>query len=478
MLRLFAATILLSFTLIDSVSGALRATQPEFENETIEKPASPLELFPIVDPLNCPSDPIIHDPRMQNNDPIISKFLQKRRDWLQKEFHPNRNHETFVADYEKMFVTMPAGSNFVFWEQKQGVDGHFTPVFDLSAWYEDKLGNMRVATGVYTSDTYTWNFVRPSRKEPHPKQKTIKLKGDYVVYVAGWYTLYQHVLIDHLGYLVYMSRIVPPTTRFLMPKVENYFNAYDMLRVIDPSLASRVDFMSCHDWQQCHNQVFEVEGSLRIATPVSTSRHLELYQMVRNWMYNSSKLNAVVLANNHESLVIYYKRASYIAGRARAVNQRYMDEDQETEIITRIEHALRRYGRKERLVIFDGKMSFLEQMSLFSSATTVIGTHGGGLANILLMAPAENRNCMERPKVLEFVTNPGTPKVQRADIIASYYTLYATCPWVELHQILFTEESTEDLTFINMNAFDDALKSLFGPNSEAQSMSSTKHLVV
>jgi len=120
---------------------------------------------------------------------------------------------------------------------------------------------------------------------------------------------------------------------------------------------------------------------------------------------------------------------------------------------------MKRFGRTEELVLFNGSMSFLDQIKLFHSATTVIGPHGGGLANILLMAPSSS--CGERPKVLEFITSAQTPQVQNGDFNASYFTFYSTCPWVELHQILFTPPSNGTSTFINLDTLDEALDSLF-----------------
>ena len=49
-----------------------------------------------------------------------------------------------------------------------------------------------------------------------------------------------------------------------------------------------------------------------------------------------------------------------------ANNGRCMDEYQETQIIQRIEHYLERYGRDEKLVVFDGRFSIFEQIKLFA----------------------------------------------------------------------------------------------------------------
>ena len=433
-----------------------------------------LNLFAPVDPLNCSSKPILHDKRSDDH-PVLKEYKEHINTWFETEFLPRRSSGTLKTDPEEMYITLPNGGNFVFWEQRErDVNSWWTnPVFDLSAWYTDDSDKFISIEGSYFADPYTWNFIFPDPQHTEMNDETVKLEGDYAIFISGWYGAYQHLLIDHLGYLVYMSKTLPQKTRILLPRIgSNDQTFYEIINNVDPELAKRVDFMSCSTILACHRQVFEVQnGSLKILVPKSSTRHLELLQMVRSWLWNSPFLLENIVESDNEKTVIYYTRNS-ADHKTWAVNARFMDQKEENLIPRKIEHALMRYGRKERLVIYDGHMTFEEQVKLFASATTVIGAHGGGLANILFMAPPANRSdskCEKRPKVLEFITGPETPDVQHGDTFATYFLLYSTCPWVELHQVLFTPPSNSQHTFIDMHAFDSALKALFSDKYEEDS---------
>ena len=429
-----------------------------------------LGLLPMVDYINCPTDPVVHDRRGPSH-PVLAKQRRRYADFLKNDYEPLRSPGTFIED--DIYVTLPDGGNLVFWGQRDGVDGAWTPIFDISAWYIDNNQIVIPDLGTYTVESYTWNFVHPGSQDSSFVEQTITLEGDYAVLITGWWYAYQHQLIDCLGYLVYLSRTLPSTTRILIPSWQTE-TLPAILEAVDPELAHRVDFIDCQTFLMCHNKKYQVKnGTLKILKPKSLTRHLELYELVRSWLWNSPKIKKLLKENNNcnEKTIIYYNRTPKGTGFDRVVNARYMDRKQEIEIQNRIKHAMARYNRSEKFVVFDGHMSFEEQILLFHSATTVIGPHGGGLANILLMAPSKVTNdknvCQERPKVLEFVTNSETPQVQKGDIVATYYTLYSTCPWVELHQVLFVPPSNPDFTFIDMDAFDDALKSILGGSSSS-----------
>jgi len=401
----------------------------------------------------CSKMPILHDIQNTNDQSIVQEYIKYHTDFLhnyKEELSPG----TFRMDKEDLFSDIKVGGNFVFWAQREKQCYYCPYTLLMSAWSYDEENRIIAQKGIYSTDSYAWRFINPHDALMAQVEETITLEGDYVVFVSGFFCLYQHVLIDQLGYLVYMSKILPTTTRILIPRLGEDEMLRTIIYQVDLHLADRIDFINCEQWNTCHTKMITVKnGSLKILRPKSSTRHLELYHLVRSWLWNSQKLRAVLM-NESKKTVIYYKRDS-----GGVMNGRHMDSKQDEEIIQRILHAMKRFGRTEELVLFNGSMSFLDQIKLFHSATTVIGPHGGGLANILLMAPSSS--CGERPKVLEFVTSTQTPKVQNGDFNASYFTFYATCPWVELHQVLFTPPSDGESTFINLDALDDALKSLF-----------------
>ena len=432
---------------INCAHGALRQTKTQ---------VSPLSLYPPTDTPSCPTDPIYH-----GSNPALNELIQNRKEWYNEVFRPLLELGTFESN--DLYVSLPSGNNnFIYWEQVGGVRGVDTPVMEMSAWTTNKANEIVALEGSYTADTYTWDLIHPDKKDFSVVEEVIQLKGDYVVFMCGWFSHYQHILIDYLGYLVYIGKTFPPTTKILVPESKDMSVLFSVVDGIEPELAQRLQVIECAGSRSCFNQRFEIiEGSLSVFTPKSSTRHLDLYEMVRSWIWNSPSLRSAV-SQDSTPTVVYYKRCKG-AGASRTINKRYMDEQQEDDIIHTIEHALKRYDRPEKLVIFDGSQSFQEQAQMFMTATTVIGPHGGGLANILLMKPT--RNCQDRPRVLEFVTSSATPLIQAGALIASFYTLYSTCPWLELHELLFTSQSNRDTTYIDMKAFRDAIKTLFGGKS-------------
>jgi len=139
-----------------------------------------------------------------------------------------------------------------------------------------------------------------------------------------------------------------------------------------------------------------------------------------------------------------------------------MDPEQEQLLMEHTKHLMRRFDRPEQFVLYDGYLSIEEQIDLFQSATVVIGPHGGGLANVLFTLPG--KTCAERPKVLEFVTSGATQQLQNGLPQSSYYTLYQSMPWVELHNVLYSPDSTFETTKVNEESFYDALFAIFSPN--------------
>ena len=437
---------------------------------------SPAEILPPVDPLECPVEPILHDPR-DRSDPVINEYFVHRQEWLEQEFHPKRSAGTFRSHDDLMYIKLPNGGSFVYWQQREGADGWAHPVFDISAWHTDEFGHMEPVEGAHYADPYTWNFVHPnSQYQSVEIRDTIKIQGDYVVFVSGWFAAYQHIIIDRLGYFLYMVKTLPETTRILMPSYGDSEFFRRMIFTVEPQLIKRIDTFECKEYPRCDSPRIQVEnGSLSILAPKSSTAHLDLFELIRSWLWNSPRIKENVIRTETEKTIVYYTRNPE-EGKTKASNSRFMDAQQEEQIIGRIEHAIQRYGRTEKLVVFNGDLSFLDQIKLFHSASILIGPHGGGLANILLMAPAKRGTCETRPKVLEFVTSMDTPSVQGGiSVGATYHTLFLTCPWVELHQVLFTPESTPQVTYINMDAFDDALKSLFSRSTVQQLGAPTRY---
>jgi len=455
--------------LVEPSTAVLRATKVEDVQVDLEQIINSL---PPIDPFNCSTSPIIYDSRSRDH-PVMQQVLDQRQWMLNNDFRPNRSHGTFVKEEEEIFVKLNDGGYFVYWGQREGPDGTWShAIMDMSLWSVDEYQKVHAVEGTFKVEPYTWDFVNPETKNfAAGDQEIVVLKGDYAIFISAWYAAYQHMLIDQLGYLVYLSKQLPKSTRIILPRVGESDMLQEMIFNIEPDLLGRIEFLRCVNHLECHNQVIEVrDGSLQVLAPKSPTGHLELYEAIRSWLWNSPRIKTII-GDDTQKKVIYYKRSHRVEDRAQVRNGRFMDIAQHQQILARIRHYLNRYNRPEKLVIFDGNLDIKEQIRLFATATTVIGPHGGGLANILMMAPPEARtqgSCEDRPKVLEFVTNSETPDVQRGITAgATFHTLYATCPWVELHQVLFIAPSDTNTTFVDLEALDQALKVMFGGSEDS-----------
>ena len=405
----------------------------------------------------CSSVPILHDVRGLN-DPHLIEYQEYYKNWMKKKY-TTIWPDSFWA-YSDLFTTIPEG-NFVYW--KFETEDMYAPEMVMSA-YNDYMAVM----GSYKASPYVWKYVLPETQDFGRIQETLTLIGDYAVFISAWQQIYQHILIDHLGYLAYLKDTLPSTTRILLAchrpaKIKNA-----LFSVLDPHFSNRIDFIDCATGSQCSNMKVQVRGgSLTVMKPRSSPRHLKLLQLSRNWIQTSYP--SPRLLKDEEKTVIYYTRNTSSKLGGKVYNGRVMAQHQEKAIIRMIKQAMRKFGRKEKLVVFDGNGSFNEQIDLFRSATTVIGPHGGGLANILFMMPSSS--CISRPKVLEFVTSPETPRVQFGYFWASYFELYSTVPWVELHHVLFKPPSNEDTTYVNLDSVQIAINALFDESNNNSAIS-------
>ena len=282
----------------------------------------------------------------------------------------------------------------------------------------------------------------------------------YVAFFSLFSRQYQHVLIDHVGYLAYLKQEFgnDPNTKLL---IQAMGTLKDLITLLDPEFSkNKIHWIGCTATKRlgCLPRIKITNGgSLSVVTYEASTRHGGLFSLARQWV------NDVYTIRPVQKTIVYYTRNHAGAG---ALHGRQMDHDQEIIIRQMIQHFMERYKRTEKFVVFDGTLSTQEQIVLFRSASVVIGPHGGGLANILWMASSDN--CESRPKVLEFATSPQSRQVQYGDFKVSYHTLYPQVPWVEFHQLFFTSRSTKEITFLDLDQLRDALQVILAPHTVTQ----------
>jgi hypothetical protein len=145
-------------------------------------------------------------------------------------------------------------------------------------------------------------------------------------------------------------------------------------------------------------------------------------------------------------------------------------------------------------VIFNGedpdgrRLSYETQYRLFRRATLVVGPHGSGLTNIFWMSPHIRTSdsggeqstidaCMQRPAVLEFITNEETSaedgsdgegrrnQVQPGSSGKSYYSLLGGVPHVRYYHLFLASNSTNAAIWVDPGKFAAALNQIFAPST-------------
>jgi hypothetical protein len=402
---------------------------------------------------DCPTAAILHDQRGADH-PVVDQIL-RYHDHFQQQYDAHLRPGTL--DTNNLFTETVPNGTFVFWELKGGD-------FELSLYNDETevRGDNRIGRM-----GNNWKFVSPFFKDFGSIRKVTMLpEGHYVAFVSLYFEQYQHLLIDHLGYIAYLRKTMPATTRFLLADTLAGTHQ-ELIETIDPEFALRCEFIKCTNAHRC-NQLFKVtEGpasSITAVTPRSNPRHAELLADAREWIMEAYSKHQQQTGSDNDVMqhadrtIVYYSRRS-----PSATAGRKMDEEQEENIIQLILNLRTRFGRAERFVVFDGSLSIREQIDLFRSAAVVIGAHGGGLANLLFTLPTgQGESCDDRTKVVEFATSQETPQVHKSLLAATYYNLFSSAPWLEFHKIYFVAPSDLDTTYVDYTDLRDSLLAVLG----------------
>ena len=166
--------------------------------------------------------------------------------------------------------------------------------------------------------------------------------------------------------------------------------------------------------------------------------------------WSKKRISQLVTIPKQRTIIYYSRKAS------NTFHGRIMDDQNEKQIITKIQYMMRKLNRKENLVIFNGEenmrtMSFSRQCKLFSSAKLVIGSHGSGMVNVFYMQRHNN------PKVIEFVPGKRSLIQGTHPYGKTYYNLWSGLPWIEYCHIPFTKDSTKEITKINIKDLENAM---------------------
>ena len=414
---------------------------------------------------NCPNSPTLHHGKPDEF--LVQEYINHYKGFVQRWYPIYLQRDTLVET--DLFSPTVTNAEFIFWGCSAGT-------FDLTL--SNNEGHTVEGSHILDAFRTNWRFVAPQARNFDRIQQTTVLREPnqhYVAFFSIRFAEYQHLLLDHLGYLAYLRKVEPPSTKFILAETANSNGLQrKLLEDLDPEFAARVHWITCGsvdtpqsiEWEMSHcNQRIQLLGgsSLKVVIPKSSTKHEALLELAREWIW--SKLPPIP---NQPRTVVYYKRSANVP------NGRIMDPQQETQMLQILEHMLVRFGRNEKIVVFDGSQTFKQQVQLFQSASLVIGPHGGGLANLLFSSMSTSSECNERTKVLEFSTSPITPRVQFGTLNRSYYNLFSTCPWLDYHHVWFTSESNEHTTYVDSIVVRNALLQLLGNIDSQESITLSK----
>ena len=346
---------------------------------------------------------------------------------------------------------LPSGSSFALWncEKRTDCDLPFNSRNNIkgSAWTSD--GNEAFNEQNYADTDRRVIWVQHDRYD-FLGTKNTTLKGDTAAMFGFFAENFGHVLHDNFPLLAYLKSVVHEHTTFVLPDTKRY---RELITFIDPSFMDRIYFYQS-------NEIITVEeGTLTVANPGGRflgSYGNTLLRYMRHWIFD----NHPETYPNDEKYLIFYSRSGPYTHHGRK-----LDPQHERNVIALIKDNMKKYQRNETLIVFTGNdkeghiLSYTEQFRIFRRASTIIGPHGSGLANSVWTNPFPKR-CQERVHMLEFIGGTEAKQVQKP-IFNGYYWVLRGMP-IDWHQITYTSNSTEQLTFVHLEDFQQALDSLWG----------------
>lgn len=389
--------------------------------------------------------PVVHE-----NDPVLKAQIHGEIDEIKYEFdsHQVPDIETIGPSFyfETSYTRAPGGGRWPCvsraWNETYKI------IDDISVTHRGK--EIWGAKGL--SDELVRKAMDPNKRT---SKITILEPGKYATF-SGWFAgNFGHYVHDTVSKIAWLKSLVSEDTKFILPHMELHEK---ILRAVDEKFVrDRVV------WIQYFETVFVQEGSLTVMKPKSNKPFIFGYpqtasvytEQFRRWLEESHwSSNAFIQAENKDKIIFYRRKGS--------TPFRVLDDNLEALLIQKLLEVMKQRGKSEDdLIIFSGKdengktMSLDDQFRLFSSASVAIGPHGSGLTNIIWMDP--RCNSKHRPKVIEFVSSPRTPDVQVGSLWG-YWWLYGSLPWIDYHQIYYSENSTGETVYIDPQMFEETIK--------------------
>ncbi len=346
--------------------------------------------------------------------------------------------------------TLPPGSSFAFWDCQ-----------DRKKDCEIQIDHFNIKGSAWTADGKQ-AFVDERRDENRMKlwvshdryeflaTKRTTIKGDSVAMFGFYADNFGHVLHDNFPLLAWLKETQPKYSTFILPGTKRYRQLIDF---IDPQFSERIYFYE-------KNEVVTVEeGTLTVA--YAGHKFLAhygntLFRYFRHWIFQN---HPETYPDDEKYLIFHTRGGKY------TTHGRVLDTEHEKDVLALIQHNMEKYNRKEKIVFFTGMDSdgnilpYSEQYDIFRHASTIIGPHGSGLANIVWTQPFP-KSCGDRVHFLEFIAGSDGMQVQ-SPMFNGYYWVLRGMP-IDWHQITYAGNSTLETTYLRLNDVQVALDAMWG----------------
>jgi hypothetical protein len=225
----------------------------------------------VKDPTECIDWPMLHSPRAKDNSPVNEEYIGFHRNF-QQNYEESMKPGTLKVSPDEMFTkTFENYVDFVYWGFAQTVIK--MSLFTDPALYGADHKDIQALEGDFRvgNTGFKWLFVHPNHQansdNPVHNMNNIhgvhELEGDYIAFIGNNAGSYQHFLLDHLGYIAFFRKTMPPTTKLLIADGPGH-EAYRILRMIDPNFAdNRVHYLQCSSFRHC-NQHVKIRNNIKV----------------------------------------------------------------------------------------------------------------------------------------------------------------------------------------------------------------------
>ena len=301
-------------------------------------------------------------------------------------------------------------------------------------------------------------------------EDTAVVHGNTVVYFSWASDNFGHFFHDCVLVLAWMKYAFPNAKNFVLP---DFPRPREIIGFLDPDFASKVIWLLPQDFEWKWHHDAKPYDSLRVEDGTLTvvgdgwyhPRKNDLYYpYLRKWMSEAVSETRPQPDTHAPRKVIYYSRGGHIGHTGGTMHGRVLDPQQELDVLAMIEGKLKQYGRDEEVVVFNGFnkdgtfMPIEQQYATFRFASSVIGPHGSGLANLLWTEPFP-QSCSERVKVVEFIPGRDSAVVQQE--FRGYLDVMWGLP-IEWHAVTYASNSTMATTYLRLQDLESALDAMWG----------------